>query len=154
MSAISSANKISHRARIYIGQKLMIPVPEGHKLPETNFSSGGRSRMEAADGIYVVRRGDSLWEIANGFGTSVEELKRLNQLNGRNPKVYPGDRIRVSAAGNKLGDELIHFVKKGESLWSIAKMYKTTISEIRRWNNLPLNKFIFPGDRLKLYPSN
>ena len=109
--------------------------------------------MKGEKGVYTVKRGDTLWEIAKSFGTTVSKLKRLNNFRGRNPKVYPGDRIKVNSSGKSQSKETVYVVKKGDSLWAIAKMFNTTVSKIRRWNNLPLRKLIIPGDRLKIFLS-
>ena len=43
--------------------------------------------------VYEVRAGDSLWEIANRFGTTVSRIKELNEL--RSGKIYPGQKLRI-----------------------------------------------------------
>ncbi|MBD3170536.1 MAG: LysM peptidoglycan-binding domain-containing protein [candidate division Zixibacteria bacterium] len=155
MSAIASSNKLSSRSRIYAGQKLLIPVPAGYKKPASTASSSRyRKPIKTKDGNYTVRRGDSLWEIARRFGTTVTKLKQMNNLSGRNPKVYPGDVLKVTDSGNESsGEAVVHIVKKGDTLWSIARRYSTTVSDIRRLNNLSMNRQIMPGDRLRISPS-
>lgn len=58
------------------------------------------------------------------------------QLNGNNDK-----RSRI-----------VHRVKEGETLFAIAANYKTMMSSIRDWNNLPQNDNLKVGDRLTIYP--
>ncbi len=155
ISAISTVNKIRRRGRIYVGQKLMIPVPDGSYRRKYKPKSYGKTKVKTKDGVYVVRRGDSLWDIARMFNTTVTNLKKLNNLRGRNPRVYPGDTIKVSdKKGNKTSKKIVHIVHRGDTLWSIAKRYNTTVADIRKWNNLSLSKLIMPGDRIKIYYVN
>jgi LysM repeat protein len=50
----------------------------------------------------------------------------------------------------KEGKEIIYVVKEGDSLWSIAKKFNVTISEIKTWNGLNGGDRIYPSARLKL----
>ncbi|MCP4634651.1 MAG: LysM peptidoglycan-binding domain-containing protein [candidate division Zixibacteria bacterium] len=154
MSSISSANKIRRKSRIYAGQKLMIPVPDGYKKSSKSSSYTKKGKYKSVKGVYTVRKGDTLWDIASAFSVTITDLKKMNKLKGRNPKVYPGDRLRVFTGTPSTGNGLTHVVRKGDTLWSIAKRYKTTVSNIRQWNNLSLSKLILPGEKLKIYSSN
>jgi LysM repeat protein len=71
----------------------------------------------------------------------------------------PGDKLRVRITPppepqkgyqKKEVKEIIHVVRKGESLWSIAQKYHVTVEEIRNWNPLNGGDRIYPSDRLKL----
>jgi membrane-bound lytic murein transglycosylase D len=52
--------------------------------------------------------------------------------------------------GKQAGKEIIYRVKEGDTLWSIAKKFNLTISEIKAWNHLNEADRIYPEDRLKL----
>jgi LysM repeat protein len=71
----------------------------------------------------------------------------------------PGDKLRVrinpppeprNGYQKKDVKEIIHVVREGESLWSIAQKYNITIEEIKSWNSLNGGDRIYPLDRLKL----
>ena len=80
---------------------------------------------------YVVKSGDSLWKIANNFGTTVNELKSINNL-----------KTDILKVGQKLiipNNETIYTVKSGDTLYSIAKKNNITVQKLKELNNLSSN---------------
>ena len=85
------------------------------------------------EGTYIVKTGDSLWSIANKYSTTVNELKSLNNLISNNLQI--GQILKVPT--NTVNTESnTYTVKSGDSLWSIAKKYGTTVSNLKLLNNL------------------
>ena len=76
--------------------------------------------------VYIVKKGDTLWDLANKYNTSVTKIKELNKLNSN--IIYVGQKLIIP---NNL-----YTVKKGDSLWKIAKNYNTTINKLIEVNNL------------------
>jgi len=87
---------------------------------------------------YTVKQGDSLWNIANRYGTTVNELKAINNLTTNNLQIGQVLRVPSSEAGNTggIGNGITYTVKQGDSLWKIANNYGTTISQIKTLNGL------------------
>ena len=86
---------------------------------------------------YRVRRGDSLSVIAHRFGTSVRQLKNLNDLSGSLIRV--GQRLRVNRDGEgvtEVGEVKWYRVRRGDSLWSIAKRFQVSVRDLKILNNL------------------
>ncbi len=87
---------------------------------------------------YRVRYGDSLGRIANRFGTSVRKLKRLNSLSTH--LIYPGDRLRVRGTSapqkTQTGESKWYRVRRGDSLWTIARQFSVSVRNLRTLNNL------------------
>lgn len=90
---------------------------------------------------YIVKKGDSLWSIASKNNTTVDNIKRLNNLSSNN--LYIGQILKLSDndndSNNNLEDENIYTVKKGDSLWLIANKNGVSVDDIKNANNLTSN---------------
>ncbi|MBR1748394.1 MAG: LysM peptidoglycan-binding domain-containing protein [Bacilli bacterium] len=84
---------------------------------------------------YIVKAGDTLWGISNQFGVSVTELARLNDVYG---SVLPvGKVLKIpSSSGTNPNNMFLYTVKKGDSLYSIARVYETSVDAIMDINHL------------------
>ena len=115
---------------------------------------------------YRVENGDYLGKIAYKYGVRVSDIKRWNGLKNNNLKIgqrlsiYP-KRLRVPKTSKKLVSKnrtkespIIYIVKKGDSLWSIAKRFKkVSVNQIKEWNNIWSGNSIQPGKKLKIFKS-
>ncbi|MFI3306958.1 MAG: LysM peptidoglycan-binding domain-containing protein [Mycoplasmatota bacterium] len=81
--------------------------------------------------IYIVKTGDTLYSISKQYNVSVDELKNLNNL--INNDIYPGQSLIISG---EYIEENIYQVVPGDTLYSIAKKFNTTVDEIKKINNL------------------
>lgn len=115
------------------------------------------SKLPATE-TYIVRKGDNLALIAKRFGTTVQSLQEQNSL-GKKTLLRAGAILTVPylpeapaphVVAENVKKQIIYRVKRGDTLWDIAKNFNVRISEIRRWNDLMDGEHIRPGDRLKL----
>ena len=84
---------------------------------------------------YVVKRGDTLWGISNQFGVSVTELARLNNVTADTLQI--GQILTIpNNSGTNPSNMFIYTVKSGDSLYTIAKKYNTTVNAIIDINSL------------------
>lgn len=105
-----------------IGQQLQIPTSE--EIPSTI--------------TYTVQKGDSLWNIANKYNTTVNEIISLNNLTSNTLQI--GQQLLIpTTIQNPDTSETTYIVKKGDSLWTIANKYNITVDELKRANNLNSN---------------
>ncbi len=84
--------------------------------------------------IYTVQKGDSLWKISQKYGIPVNEIINFNNLSTINLKI--DDEIKIPI--NNI-EETTYTVKSGDTLWSIAKKYNTTVDKIKSANYLTTN---------------
>lgn len=87
---------------------------------------------------YVVSAGDTLWAIARKFNVSVDDIKSLNNLSSNNLSI--GMTLKIPPYSNKQNEETnVYVVKSGDSLWSIARMFNSTVDKIKSLNGLKSN---------------
>jgi membrane-bound lytic murein transglycosylase D len=114
---------------------------------------GGKTRV-----TYGVQSGDSLWTIARHFDCTVDELRGWNSL----PKskkslkvgsllfVFPGEKKPAAPKTAEAAKKTQHTVAKGETLASVAKRYRVSVDDLRRWNGLKGNDSVKVGQALTL----
>ncbi|RYF25784.1 MAG: LysM peptidoglycan-binding domain-containing protein [Flavobacteriales bacterium] len=148
------------------------------KAVEEAVASTDNNKDKATDKTveYVVVSGDNLGSIAKKFGTTIAELKELNNLTSNNLglgkslvisknateiEVVPAEKTTIASNTNaidsfkkkatsvkNIGED--YYVKKGDSLYSISKKYPgVTISDIKKWNDIKEDD-LKPGMKLKI----
>ncbi len=102
--------------------------------------------------FHIVRTGETLSHIALRYELSLKTIKQLNGLG--NDKLYPGQRLAVSvdAPASTSPGEVVHHVKRGDSLWHLARRYHVSARAIAQWNRIALNSTLSPGQQLLIYP--
>lgn len=108
-------------------------VSDGKDLPDPSL-------VETS--VYVVRKGDSISQIADMFGVSVNTILWANDMK-KGDKLVEGDVLFILPVS---GFE--HTVKKGETLASIAKDFKAEIEDIIAYNDIAENSKLAIGDKL------
>jgi membrane-bound lytic murein transglycosylase D len=104
----------------------------------------GRSSGEAR--IHVVRRGDTLSELAVQYGVTVARIQAANSLRGT--VIQLGQRLTIPAAESaRVVQSAEHTVVAGDTLWEIARRYGSTIQAIEEANSLGDGPIV-PGQRL------
>ena len=126
VSNLKEANGLTS-SKLSIGDVLKIPVKEVEQ-PKQN--------------VYIVKKGDSLYKIAQNFDTTVSELLQLNNLMSTNLSI--GQVLEIPSVGSNT-----YTVKKGDSLYKIAQNYNTTVNELINLNNLA-NTNLSIGQVLKI----
>ena len=154
------------------GQRYSLRVPPGGSQPfALNYA-----KVPASERVtwvqHVVRRGDTLSEIAAAYGVSVSAIRAANK--GVNPRrLRIGQRLIIPRAG-KLpryasaprtvtrsttrsvqpqtpdGPYITYRVQSGDSLWVIAQRYDVSARDLMRWNGLATSR-IYPGDEVRIY---
>ena len=90
------------------------------------------------ENYYIVKKGDSLWSIANKYGLTVDKLKDINNLSSNMLSV--GQKLLINDGTDVDNvNENYYIVKSGDTLYSIAKKYGLTVDELKKMNNLSSN---------------
>lgn len=84
--------------------------------------------------IYIVKRGDTLYTIAQNYNTTVNQLKTLNNLTTNTLSI--GQEIIIPTNAIEEIDYVVYEVKPNDTLYSIARVYDTTVDAIKSYNNL------------------
>lgn len=119
--------------------------------PEVEKPEPSDDTTENATIEYTVKRGDTLWSIAQRYGTTVQSLVEENGI--QNPRlIYPGQIIKItneSMETNEMG-HCVYTVKRGDTLWSIARAHNTTVQSIASLNKIQNPNLIYPGQKLRI----
>jgi 3D (Asp-Asp-Asp) domain-containing protein/LysM repeat protein len=89
----------------------------------------------------TVKKGDTLWNIAQVHNTSVENVKNWNQLTTN--LIHPGQVLKIATQQN-------YIVKQDDTLWNIAQRFHVTVEQLMEWNQLT-SALIHPGLDLVIY---
>lgn len=125
---IKTANGLSS-STLKIGQKLKIPVEE--EIIKEN--------------VYVVKKGDTLYKIAQNYDITVNEIIKLNNLT--NTTLSVGQILEIPR--KELNNSNTYIVQKGDTLYKIASNNNVTVDEIKEFNNLTSN-LLSIGQELKI----
>ena len=122
IDAIKKANNLTNDL-LSIGQVLTIPTTIiSEEVPEPNYFN------------YKVVSGDSLYKIAKKYNVTVDSIKELNNLTSNLLSI--GQTIKIPTTST---NKRTYIVKSGDSLYSIAKEFNTTVDNLKKLNNLSSN---------------
>lgn len=109
-----------------IGQVLTLPSTEIITIPTTTSE-------------YTVKKGDTLYSIAKANNTTVDKLKTQNNLTTNNLTIGQKLKIPQTTTIATPTTTVTYKVKPGDTLYSIAKAYNTTVNNLKSLNNLTTN---------------
>jgi len=93
-NAIAAASGIQVRSRLSVGQRLHIPVRGSHPRPQVATAKTGHAPDAPRPVVHTVRRGETLYRIADRYQVTVNQICALNQINA-NGVLYPGTRLKI-----------------------------------------------------------
>jgi membrane-bound lytic murein transglycosylase D len=151
VSILKDINKLSNN-HLRIGQVLSIPTQPGVTPKEPLFqTAAGRASTPRT---YRVKNGDNLWQIAKTHQISVKDVKRWNKITGNTLHagqalaLYDAKATTKTSNGPRNG-VTYYKVRKGDSLYVIAKRFKVEMQHLQRWNPRT-SSAIKPGQTLTL----
>ncbi len=162
VDALQAANRIRGHS-IRAGKHLLVPVSS---TGQENYRLSAGQRLNRKQNAtrkgqrsqHIVTAGDTFWDLSRLYKVSVRKLASWNGM-------APGDPLRVgqklvlwtkqpnrNSAHPGTQQRALHYtVRRGDSLARISSRFKVRIADLRRWNGLPKQGYLQPGQRLKLY---
>lgn len=129
---------------------MLVDYPSIIKSKGKNGYGSGTSNIKPEEPVrtetYTVKEGDNLSSIAARFGTTWQELARINNINDPS-LIYPGQVLKLPDGAS---DTINYVVKDGDTLSFIAAKYGTTWQAIASLNGLTNPNFIYPGQQLRI----
>ncbi|NVM05259.1 MAG: LysM peptidoglycan-binding domain-containing protein [Candidatus Helarchaeota archaeon] len=178
---IKSVNSLKNIHKLSVGQKLLIPVPppievalKTQKIRQKNPAYIPKNRNGLEKITYIVKKGDTLGEIAEFYNTRAGNIRKWNSLSYRS-YIYPRQKLTlwlpkneyrsavnrvnnqnenitlnieqsIEKNGSKAGK--IYIVKKGDSLWGIAKNFGVSLNSLLQFNQKSKKSIIKPGEKI------
>lgn len=118
VNELKSINNLSNNT-INLNQVLKIP-------------NGSTPQVPTESNTYTVKSGDTLYAIAKKYNTSVDAIKKLNNMTSNSLSINQVLKIPVSSVKT-------YKVVKGDTLYGIAKKYNTSVDAIKKLNNMTSN---------------
>lgn len=149
--------------------QILVPVEKRDLLVEalSELPNDARVRWRR----HRVKRGDTLSKVARHHGVSVWAIRKANNLRGN--VIHVGQNLMIPISSRPLSRQIahitrplprtslnprgrakiIHRVRKGETLWSIARKYKVYVRQLARWNRMHPRDILPVGRKLKVWIS-
>ena len=164
LKELMKLNSIGATDIIKPGQKLKIPLTDEEKklVARAKRVQAKKSklaklyRVEKRVTKHKVKRGDTLWKIAKKYGVKISDIRRLNHMSKKS-RIHKNMVLVVKRETLVIPKEIkkTYIVKRGDTLWKIAKKYKVSVTDIKRWNKLGKKSVLKKGMKLTLkLPNN
>jgi len=151
--AIMGANSIHRRNYMVAGNILKIPVK--HSVKERIYASKSDSSVKNTKGkrksvsTHIVKKGDSIWNIAEKYGIAATDIKKFNNISGGKLNVGQELVIPKSASSGSSEKRLKTYkVKNGDVPTAIAKRHNMSLQDFLRVNRMTNRSKIVPGQKV------
>ncbi len=151
---LQRANGLRSANHIRVGQRLKIPgyAPAPPEIAPASQIASAAPEPAPAEGVYRVRRGDTLASIARRFGVSARDLATVNRIRNAN-QIHPGQVIELpggslSAKPEDRSHAGTYTVRRGDTLDSIARKFSVGVKELIALNGIRNRNRIAVGQSL------
>jgi membrane-bound lytic murein transglycosylase D len=147
--SIMAMNGLRNRNYVRVGWKLKIPTRRRY-ASRTNRPPIYALKPKGNSFQYTVRKGDSLWLIANRYNTTTRSIRTLNQLRGSTLRIGQVLLLSKRKTTSNPVDSKQYRVRGGDSPYLIAKRHEMNLTEFLKLNNLTPRSTIFPGQIVRI----
>lgn len=169
---ILRANSLTSSKSLKAGRNLVIPLRPGvEAIPREDLFDDPVVLKTAKSRTYKVKKGDTLSKIARKSGVPLAQLKSWNRLTDRSRlrigqvlRVGPGKKLATTAKSSpkkkssqvagkpatSAGNKIVYTVKKGDTVYKIARQYAVNPAQVLAWNGLGNEHTLQPGQSLTL----
>ena len=158
VSVLRTANDLDGDM-IRVGQKLRLPRDDQMQA-DPLYAQAASELQRLQSGListqrvtHRVRPGESLSVIARRYRVSVKDLQRWNNISDPR-RLRAGTSITVyhsqGIPGSAVSGSTRYVVRRGDSLWSIARKHNVGVKDLRAWNDLGNSTLLQPGQSLKI----
>ncbi len=144
VQAIANMNGIRNHNYLRVGSSLRIPTRGSTAAVAAAYSQ----KSGLTD--YRVRKGDSLWKIAQRFSTTTGAIQSANGLRTTTLQIGQVLKVPVGSSSGATRTVQTYRVKKGDSPYLIARRHKMELSDFLKVNRLTPTSTIYPGQVLKV----
>jgi membrane-bound lytic murein transglycosylase D len=158
---ISKVNELKSNV-IIAGNYLIIPVAlksldsyslsQDQRLVKTQSKRSGAYKLN-----HTVKSGDTFWDLSREYNVNLRQLAKWNGM-APTDMLRPGKKLVVWVDNVSKGQRkdavmrtLTYTVRNGDSLARIAGKFNVKVSDIQKWNQAKLKKYLQPGQKLKIF---
>lgn len=104
-----------------------------------------------ADTTHHVVKNDTVWDLSQKYGVSIQSIEQLNKINTDTHLIREGQTLTIPTTGKTATKTSQVTVKAGDTLWALAQKYGTTVEKLRQLNGLASDAYlIHVGDVIKV----
>jgi membrane-bound lytic murein transglycosylase D len=148
---VMSLNRLKRSGKLKSGMRLKIPAGKEITVAQVKNPSAKQIVAEEKSIKYIVRKGDSLFQIANRFNITVKEIQSQNNL--KDADLHIGQILWLPLAGQEScppPDAKKYTVQEGDSPYLIARKHQMSLPDFLELNNMSTRSTIFPGQELQI----
>jgi membrane-bound lytic murein transglycosylase D len=143
--SIMAMNGLRRRDFVRAGWRLKIPTKKAYVSRAKKAPVYYASITKGESIKYVVKKGDSLYTIANYYRTTTESIRSLNRLHSSTLRIGQVLIISPGITISKPDNTKTYTVRSGDSPYIIARKHRMNLAQFLRLNNLTPRSTIFPG---------
>jgi membrane-bound lytic murein transglycosylase D len=158
---ISKVNELRSNM-IIAGEHLIIPVAlkslDSYSLSQEQRLAKTQSKKRAEYKLdHIVKSGDTFWDLSREYDVNIRQLAKWNGMaptdtlrQGKKLVIWVND-VSNEQRKNAVMRTLTYTVRNGDSLARIAGKFNVKISDLQKWNQSKLKKYLQPGQKLKIF---